>query len=378
MKLTKFFAFALAALAFVGCGGDDAPANNGGGNLPTPSGNVTLKADNTAVTVGETITFSVIDSEGQDVTASAQIYDPEFNELTNKKYTATKTGTFEFFATCEGEYTNTVVVKVMAEKPEVPEDMDPENFSFNHRAVMVDHTAMDCGYCPWMTDYLIQYANTSYHEHYNEVTCHAGRLAIGDPAASTAATTLMNYHSLYFEFGNPTLIFNFKTGEVGNSSNYGTVKSNIDKLLKGYIKTNGADVGIAMTVEGDEDRLLCAAQIKVAVDGDYYVNAWLLESSIYSPNQNGATKDEHKWYNYALRNFSEPVSNNDIKGMSIGTLKAGDSYTYAGELEITSTKWNWENMGVLVVVSAQDDKGRVEVVNSAYCPVGEELPFEYL
>ena len=133
-----------------------------------------------------------------------------------------------------------------------------------------------------------------------------------------------------------------------------------------------------MTVEGDEDRLLCAAQIKVAVDGEYYVNAWLLESSIYSPNQNGATKDEHKWYNYALRNFSESVSNSDIKGMSIGTLKAGDSYTYPCELEITSTKWNWENMGVLVVVSAQDDKGRVEVVNSAYCKVGEELPFEYL
>ena len=379
MKLTKFFAFALAALAFVGCGGDDAPANNGGGNnLPSPSGNVTLKADNTAVKVGETITFSVVDSEGQDVTASAQIYDPEFNELTNKKYTATKTGTFEFFATCEGEYTNTLVVKVVAEMPEVPEDMDPENFKFNHRAVMVDHTAMNCGYCPWMTDYLIQYANTSNHKHYNEVTCHAGSLASGDPAASTAATTLMNYHSLYFTFGNPTLIFNFKTGEVGNSQSYSTVKGNIDKLLAGYIKADGADVGISMTVEGDEDKLLCAAQIKVAVDGNYCVNAWLLESDIYSPNQNGATKDEHKWYNYALRNFSEPVMNSDIKGMSIGELKAGDSYTYAGELEITSTKWNWENMGVLVVVSAQDDKGRVEVVNSAYCPVGEEMPFEYL
>lgn len=377
MKLTKFFAFALAALAFVGCGGDDAPANNGGGNLPTPSGNVTLKADNTAVTVGETITFSVVDSEGQDVTAAAQIYDPDFNELTNKKYTATKTGTFEFFATCEGEYTNTVVVKVVAEMPEVPEDMDPENFIFNHRAVMVDHTGINCGYCPQMTDHLIQYANTSNHKHYNEVTCHAGDFATGDPAASLAATTLYNYHSLYFSFGNPTLIFNFKTDMVSNSD-YGKVKSNIDKVLKGYIKADGADVGIAMTVEGDQDRLLCAAQIKVAVDGEYYVNAWLLESDIYSPNQNGATKDEHKWYNYALRNFSESVNNSDIKGMSIGTLKAGDSYTYPCELEITSTKWNWKNMGVLVVVSAQDDKGRVEVVNSAYCKVDQEMPFEYL
>lgn len=375
MKLTKFFAFALAALAFVGCGGDE---QEPGKPAPKPSGNITLKASETAITIGETITFTVTDTEGQDVTAVAQIYDPDFSELTNKKYTATEAGTYEFFATCEGEYSNTVVVKVMAEMPEVPEDMEPENFKFNHRAVMVDHTAVNCGYCPWMTDYLIQYALTPNHKHYNEVTCHAGRLATGDPAACTAATTLMNYHSLYYEFGNPTLIFNFKSGMVENTSSYGTVKSNIDKVLAGYIKADGADVGISMTVEGDEDSILCAAQIKVAVDGDYCVNAWLLENDIYSPNQNGATKEEHKWYNFALRNFSESVSKTDIKGLEIGQLKAGDKYNYACELAVTSTKWNWENMGVLVVVSAKDDKGRVEVVNSAYCPVGEELPFEYL
>lgn len=373
MKLTKFFAFALAALAFVGCGGDDTTSED-----ITPVGAITLVANKTACTIGDTITFTVTDSKSQNVTKVAQVYDPDFSELTNKKYTATEAGTFEFFATCGGETSNTLVIKVLAEMPEVPEDMEPENFKFNHRAVMVDHTAVNCGYCPWMTDYLIQYALTPNHKHYNEVTCHAGSLAGGDPAASTAATTLMNYHSLYFDFGNPTLIFNFKSGEVGNSSSYGTVKSNIDKLLAGYIKADGADVGISMTVEGDEDNILCAAQIKVAVDGDYCVNAWLLESDIHSPNQNGATKEEHKWYNFALRNFSEEVSKTNIAGLEIGELKAGDNYTYATTIGITSTKWNWENMGVLVVVSAKDDKGRVEVVNSAYCPVGEEQPFEYL
>ena len=375
MKLTKFFAFALAALAFVGCGGDETGA---GKPAPKPSGNITLKASETAITIGETITFTVTDAEGQDVTAVAQVYDPDFNELVNKKYTATKTGTFEFYATCESEGSNTVVVKVMAEMPEVPEDLEPENFKFNHRAVMVDHTAVNCGFCPWMTDYLIQYATTPNHKHYNEVTCHAGSLASGDPAASTAATTLMNYHSLYYDFGNPTLIFNFRSGEVGNEESYGPVKSNIDKVLADYIKADGADVGISMTVEGDEDNILCAAQIKVAVDGKYYVNAWLLESDIYSPKQNGATDDVHRWYHFALRNFSEDVTKTDIKGLEIGELKAGDKYNYACSIDIPSTKWDWENMGVLVVVSATNDKGRTEVVNSAYCHIGDELPFEYI
>ena len=165
---------------------------------------------------------------------------------------------------------------------------------------------------------------------------------------------------------------------VNNQSVYEVVKQNIDKVLGGYIKEDGADVGISMTVEGDKDKLLCAAQIKFAVDGDYYVNAWLLESDIYSPNQSNATKDEHKWYNFALRNFSEEADSNNIAGLSIGEQKAGGSYVYGGELEIINPSWNWENMGVLVVVSALDDNGNIEVVNSAYCKQGETLTYEYL
>jgi hypothetical protein len=35
-------------------------------------------------------------------------------------------------------------------------------------------------------------------------------------------------------------------------------------------------------------------------------------------------------------------------------------------------------MGVLVIVSAQDAQGRWEIVNSAYCKVGENKPYEYI
>lgn len=379
MKLTKFFAFAIAALAFVGCGGDtdkgtDTPA-------PKPSGNITLKASKTAVTVGEEITFTVTDIAGQDVTASAQIYDPDFNELTDKKYTATTSGNFEFFATCDSEYSNTVVVKVLAEMPTIPVDPQPENFAFNHRAVLIDHTGLGCGNCPNMMDNLHAYAETSMAKHYNEVTCHGGGYAsmTGDPAYSTAANILDQYQGTTYALftGYPAIVLNFRGANIGNYG-YTYFKQYLDAALNAYIKKDGADVGIAMTVEGDEDKLLCAAQIKVAVDGDYYVNAWLLESDIYSPSQSGATKELHKWYNFALRNVSEEITKTNISGLNIGQLKAGDTYDYACELEITSTRWAWENMGVLVIVSAVNDRGGVEIVNSTYCPIGEDKQFEYV
>ena len=376
MKLTKFFAFALAALAFVGCGGDDTT-----GEDITPVGAINLAANKTACTIGDTITFTVTDSKSQNVTKVAQVYDPDFSELTNKKYTATEAGTFEFFATCGGETSNTLVIKVLAEMPEVPEDMEPENFTFNHRAILIDHTGLACGNCPNMMDNLHAYALTPMAQHYEEVTCHGGYYAsnFGDPAYSTAASILDQFQgNTYGLFsGYPAVVLNFRGTTIGNYQ-YTYFKQYMDQALNAIIKKDGADVGIAVTVEGDEDNILCAAQIKVAVDGNYCVNAWLLENDIYSPNQSGATSDDHRWYHRALRNVSEEISKTDIKGLEIGELKAGDNYTYATTIGITSTKWKWENMGVLVVVSAKDDKGRVEVVNCAYCPVGEQQPFEYL
>ena len=391
MKLTKFFAFALAALAVVGCGGDtttnegtgNGNGNNGENNFtPRPEGSITLTADKTSATVGETITFTVTDTEGQDLTAASKIYDQDMTKLANNTFTAEKTGSYTFFASCEGENSNVLAIKVVASMPDTPKDTEPDNFAFNHRAVLVDHTAVNCGYCTWMTDYLIAYHKTSMNKHYNEVTCHAGDLAVGDPAASTAATNLMTYHARFNGgFGNPTLIFNFKTGVVSNDSNFSVIKSNIDKVLNGYIKKDGADVGIAIATEGDSDAIQCAAEIKVAKDGYYFVNAWLLESDIWSPNQASATTAEHKTYNYALRNFSETVKTTTlggIAGFEIGELKQGSKYLYGCELEILNNKWNWENMGVLVVVSALNDNGTIEVVNSAYCKQGETLTYDYL
>jgi hypothetical protein len=50
---------------------------------------------------------------------------------------------------------------------------------------------------------------------------------------------------------------------------------------------------------------------------------------------------------------------------------------FAFQLPIISTKWNVENMEVLVIVSAKDANGRWEVANSSTCKVGEFKEYEY-
>lgn len=374
MKLTKFFALAIAALAFVGCGNDS--------NTPVDAnGGITLKANKTALTIGDTVTFSVFDSAGQNVTSISQIYDPDFAELTNKKYTATETGNFEFFATCGSETSNTLVIKVLASMPTAPEDPEPNNFAFNHRAVLIDHTGLACGNCPLMMDNLHTYGETAMAKHYNEVTCHGGYYAaqFSDPAYSSTAYYLDYHQSTHFGLftGYPGLVLNFRGTNVGNRA-YNLFKNDLDAALNSYIKKDGADVGIALTVEGDEDNILCAVKVKSAVTQKYWITAWLLESGIYSPNQAGAKTDLHRFYNYAIRNSSEELTKTAIAGLEIGEIAEGESYDYACNIEVTSNSWDWRNMGVIVIVSAIDSKGRTEVVNSAYCPVGESKTFEYV
>lgn len=371
MKLTKFFAIALTALAFVACSKENSQNGNQPNN-PQPTGDITLKADKTAVAMGETVTFTVTDAEGQDVTSQASIYDEDFNDV-GSTVTFNESGSYEFFATLGSKNSNYVTVIVMAEVPEVPADPQPMSFDFNYRGLVIDQTGVNCGYCPNATDVLRSLEETEgLNEHYNEVTCHAGGYANGDPGNSAAANALNQFQSSLIEGKYPCILVNFYGKPYSYSYNY--VKS----TLQEYVTANDgrADVGISLAVSGDEGCVYAAAQVKSGVAQEYKITAWLLESNIYSPNQSGATKDYHKIYNNALRNMSHAYSKTNVQGDSY-TFEAEEVKDLAFELPIISTKWDYTNMSVLVVVSAKDANGRWEVANSAVCKITESKEFEY-
>ena len=87
----------------------------GSGNDPNDNPNVDpseiiLSADKTSVEVGEVITFTVKEVSGKNVTATATIYDLDYNVVSNAKYKADTEGTFKFFAPRNGYTSNTLIV----------------------------------------------------------------------------------------------------------------------------------------------------------------------------------------------------------------------------------------------------------------------------
>ena len=173
MKMTKFFALLCAVAGFAACTPAETPSEE---PAPEAKGKLTLTADKTQIEMGESVNFTVtmkVEETGEivDITSSAKLYDSNLDPVSNP-FTPQASGNYTINATYGAESSNNVDIMVMATMPDFPTDPQPDNYAFNHRVVLTDHTGVNCPYCPQMVDTLEQLAKTEYHNHYNEVTCH--------------------------------------------------------------------------------------------------------------------------------------------------------------------------------------------------------------
>jgi hypothetical protein len=361
MKLTKFFALALAALAFVGCKTE----TPGSGNNEQPTGDATLVANNNSVEVNTPIEFTVTATDGTDLTAEAVIYDKSHDYVVvENPFTPTEDGEYEFYAVVGNIITPSIKVSVVPTIPALPEDAQPENTVFNHRILLVDHTGNTCGYCPQMMKALETVSKTGdYHSKYYEAMAHT--YSNGDPAFSGAASLVSNHHGVS---SYPTLTYNFYH-TTQSSYNDAHIMGQIDALWK----AEGADAGIAAAATLASSSVIVNTEVKAAVANDYRITAWLLEDGIYA-KQTNATEEWMNTHDNAIR---QRVSSDDISGVDLGTIAAGEKTSTALTLNIVGNKWNRDNLKVMVIVSAKNDKGKFEVANVAICPMNDVVTYDY-
>ena len=360
MRLTKLFALALATFSLVGCG-NDTPANNEN----KPSGDAQLVANNNSVEVNTPIEFTVTTSNGVDLTAEAVIYDKSHDYVVvENPFIPTVDGDYEFYAVAGSIITNTVKVSVVPTIPALPEDAQPENTVFNHRILLVDHTGNTCGYCPQMMEALKTVSETGdYHSKYYEAMAHT--YSNGDPAFSGAASAVSNHHGVS---SYPTLTYNFYH-TTQSSYNDAHIMGQIDELWK----AEGADAGIAAAASLAATSVIVNTEVKAAVANDYRITAWLLEDGIYA-KQTNATEEWMNTHDNAIR---QRVSSDNISGVDLGTLAAGETKSTALTLNIVGNKWNRDNLKVMVIVSAKNAKGQFDVANVAICPMNDVVTYDY-
>jgi hypothetical protein len=138
-------------------------------------------------------------------------------------------------------------------------------------------------------------------------------------------------------------------------------------------KAEGADAGIAAAATLASKSVIVNTEVKAAVANDYRITAWLLEDGIYA-KQTNATEEWMNTHDNAIR---QRVSSDEISGVDLGTIAAGEKTSTALTLNIVGNKWNRDNLKVMVIVSAKNDKGKFEVANVAICPMNDVVTYDY-
>ena len=276
---------------------------------------------------------------------------------------------------------------VVADEPAEDDEEEVVRTDFNHRLLLIDHTGVNCGYCPIMTDRLYALANWSnpsydFKDYYYEVQCHGGAFAKSgvDPAYSDAAKVVDAYQRTTKGLfrGYPALVVNYATGVVDRGSyDWEFVEVNMANAFSAYRKSSGADAGIALKSKTQSNSLTVDIEVTSAKSQQYRIAAWVLENGIYSPNQASAESMRHKTYNHVLRAIGGAYSSSDISGDSLGTIEVGKRATKSFTITLDNS-WVTANLEVLVIVSAPNASGVYEVVNTALCAANGERGYEYL
>ena len=251
--------------------------------------------------------------------------------------------------------------------PELPADPEPDNTSFNHRIMLLQHTGTYCPNCPNLMTSLKELSELDeYVSKYHHVAAHSYN-ETGDPAYSQAAANLSQaFCSGYY----PELTFNLTKENTGTSLAVSTITGIIDQLHK-----ESADVGIAAAAGLADNALGVNVQIKAAKAGQYRIAVWVLEDGIRG-KQEGATDDWMNTHENAVRAMAGNTLNMRIYGEKMGELKVGQTAEKSFSIALDET-WKKDNCKVLVIVNAAGSDGRYDLVNCALCQIGGVVTYDY-
>ena len=342
------------------------------------SNEVTLTADKSIVKSGEQITFSVI-YEGEDVTTSSTIHANYTNEQLSNPYTTEGSGDLSFYAKYNGIKSKICSVTVTpAYAPEFPEDTKPESYDFNQRMLLVDHTGLGCGYCPYMKEAIKEAENNAnYKDKFNVV--YAYSYSSSEVCYTSTSKTLFNYYQnvcststigMYLT-GYPSLTSNYNHN---TAANYNMVQSQINEL---WDANPTASIALAAKIEGD--KIVVSASVKSSKTQNVKLSLWVLEDDITATQSNATASWMHNHHS-VLRDAPTKVSATDISGVDFGYIEANSTMSRVMEFDLfAASSWKKENFKVIAIISAPSEKydNKYEVVNTAICEFGSSIGFDY-
>lgn len=351
---------------------------------------LTMEVDNTVIPINTGRATFTIKFNGKVVESGYKIYkngtETKLPTDANKKpyFESKDSGTFTFYVTyniTESTKNKPISVQVINDAiPDRAEDPNPSSTSFKRRAMVMQFTGTNCGYCPYIIEPLeTMAADAAYKDKFSWAAIHT--FNSDDPAAPCNSS---DYNKLSFAqayggiTGYPTVLFDL-TSQVGNLGSVAVNLANLKKAVDNSV-ANPASAGISATMTLDENNRVVTARVSVkAKDAKVYrVSMWVLEDKI-SGGQNGSTTI--KSHDNALRYVARGADGSaDYYGYPLNegkAMSAGQVCDYVFAVNISNQSVRLANCQLLFFVTTSVGNSYT-VVNSAVTKdLKTTLPFEY-
>lgn len=392
MKFLKFITAAVFALAMIAC--NETPEG------PAQKAPFRMEANKEWVQIGVDHAYFLVYLNDELVDpAELTFYDENDEEVemttlevevdgvmvTVPEWVPAEPATKSFWVSYKSYYTKELITITAVDfaLPDSMEDPQPDNVSFVKRTFFTQFTGTGCQWCPYAKAALYQAAaDENYADKFvvaAAYTCNAT-----DPMYPA------QYGSIATVFGvttYPNLLYDMM-GSFGISkstdNNLASVKTAIDRS-----QSEAAKAGIAVNVASDEgDTFVARVSVKAAVDGEYYVGAWLVEDGIEATQANAGCVVEGINFNIHSNVLRIADSSDKYFGHSLGAMRAGEvkdqvftmsffKGTYNQEGNVVKSPWVKENCRLVVFVTTTS-KGGIYVTNVVANDVfSESIPFEY-
>lgn len=345
---------------------DDAPTTDeqlAEGTMRIYANKTTLKADGTDC-IDFTILYGTEDgnlniSEGP---TTRLVY--RFNGEETKlgygvhSFSTTTPGSYTIYATAyrSGDRVSENEITITAE------NSNTTGLNFYHKQLGMQFTSIGCQNCPALSEAIKavqrdmpgRLVAVSFHEDFK----------VQDPMTLPIST---KYHSHLGEDGLPRFFLNMRVGDIG------AFQSSITKGIENHISNYPPTCGVAIESKVEGSTLKLKSKITSATATAYRYEVFLVEDGIVY-EQLGATGS------YTHNNVVRHVLSGGITGarFNLGNaLEAGREYSEERDITLDS-KWNVENMRIVVMALTTPDGGSSYVVNNCNeCKMGESADYEY-
>lgn len=373
MKTRNWFSFVLCCMmmCFVSCTGNDGSGEEPGQDL---QGDLVITSSSSFVVADGSDAVTLTVKKGDtDVTAAAKIYmnNAVYSSTT---FTTTEPGEYEFFASYEGDISEKIKVKAVAEGvTPLPEDGQPDNFdSFRRRALVIQSTGTWCQFCPLATGGIQEYLANHKEGDAVFAAAHDGDEMSND--YSSKVNTWIGVTTF------PTVTMNLDniSSSLTMSTNFSQNASLIDEAVSQFVGEKAMS-GIAVAVSGREDtgKLDVIGQVKIGETGQYRIVAWLLEDGIKAEQTVASgIEGDFSTHNNVLRLSSSSKAYGEQLGQN-QTLSKGTLVDFAMEMNLNDATLNSLGNCKVAVMVTSAKTGRYVVDNVVLCPINDAVAFEY-